>query len=101
MEFAMQHAAGQCEVTLSGRFLFSDNQTFKEIITMAEAGEIESISVNLAGVTFMDSAALGMLLLLRDRTDARGIRLVLRQPAGQVCKVFEVSRFHQLFEIEE
>lgn len=54
-----------------------------------------------AGVSFMDSAALGMLLLLRDWAVRKGAAVTLAHPQGQVKKLFAVSRFNDLFRIEE
>lgn len=55
--------------------------------------------VNLQGTTYMDSSALGMLLLLRDHAggDEADIRLLNCSP--DVRKILSVSNFEQLFVI--
>ena len=55
--------------------------------------------VDLNGATYLDSSALGMLLLLRDHagSDKADIRLINCNP--DVRKVLSVSNFEQLFAI--
>lgn len=101
MHFTIHRSSGQCDVSLDGQFIFSDNAQFKEILQLPEAEDIQSITLHFESVTFVDSAALGMLLLLRDRANNHGVTLTLHGPGGQVKKVFDLSRFNQLFTIIE
>ncbi len=56
--------------------------------------------VDLGGATYLDSSALGMLLLLRDHAggDAAQIRLI--NCNADVRKVLSISNFQQLFVID-
>ncbi|MDX2073653.1 MAG: STAS domain-containing protein [Alphaproteobacteria bacterium] len=85
---------------LSGEFVFSDHNKFKPILDAGQDEAIKSVRIDLANVGFIDSAGLGMLLLLRDACDKHGKRLTLVGPTGQVKKVFDVSKFQHLFTIE-
>ena len=86
---------------MTGRFTFSDNQKFKSILDMARGSDqpVHTIDIDLGRVEFIDSAALGMLLLLKDECATRNISLTLLNPRGQVEKIFELSRFHTIFNI--
>jgi len=54
------------------------------------------VVVDFTSTTYIDSAALGMLLLLRDRVgDARQIRLA--NCKGQPDQVLRIANFHKLF----
>lgn len=86
---------------LSGEFIFYDHPKFKAILASAESNEYKNIILDFSATTFIDSAALGMLLLLRDLCDRHQKKLTLRHPVGQVQKVFKVAKFNLLFTIEE
>ena len=47
----------------------------------------------------MDSAALGMLLIVNEEADKAGGAVVLQNPVGQVKKMFDVSKFNSIFTI--
>ena len=97
MEYSICDSNGQCTVNLNGSFTFSDNQSFRHIVTALDKKDIQYMELNFSGVDFVDSAALGMLLLLRDHASKRNIKVVLANPVGQVKKMFDLSHFHNLF----
>ena len=101
MEYNKQIENGNCEVSISGKFTFSDHQEFKSIFAILSDKDIKSIHLDFENVEFIDSAALGILLLARDESEKTGTTLVLQKPTGQVKKMFEVSRFYDLFQIED
>lgn len=49
------------------------------------------VVLDIAGVDFMDSSALRVLIEAHDRAGAAGRRLVLRSPSAAVRRLFEVS----------
>ncbi|MER2102541.1 MAG: STAS domain-containing protein, partial [Pseudomonas atacamensis] len=59
----------------------------------------ESIVVDLKEATYLDSSALGMLLLLRDHAggDESDIRVV--NSSSDVKKILAISNFDKLFDI--
>lgn len=100
MQHTMTTQDERVHITLSGSFAFGDNQAFRDMLKQIEAQRVGLVSVDLSGVDFIDSAALGMLLLLRDTLESRGIGLELHQPVGQVKKMFDLSQFDTLFTIK-
>ena len=68
---------------------------------MANAGESEAINVdlNFSEVDFIDSSALGMLLFLNDNFTKKGGKVTLSGAQGQVLRIFELSKFTEIFEI--
>ena len=61
--------------------------------------EPKEFTVDMRDATYLDSSALGMLLLLRDHAggDAAEVRIVNCNP--DVRKILTISNFEQLFEI--
>ncbi|WP_339845172.1 STAS domain-containing protein [uncultured Halopseudomonas sp.] len=86
-------------IKVSGRFDFSAHQDFREAY---ERGGLapERFVVDLHDTDYIDSSALGMLLLLRDHAggDAAEIRII--HCNQNVRKVLSISNFEQLFSIE-
>jgi anti-anti-sigma factor len=97
MEYHKHLASGAIKFELSGTFTFADNKSFKTILDHAEDTSIHQIELDFSAVTFIDSAALGMLLLLRDRCQQTHKPIILSRTHGQVDKVMRISRFDQLF----
>ena len=55
--------------------------------------------IDLAGVDYLDSSALGMLLLLRDRAAAASKAVSLENCRGNVRQVLDIANFGKLFKI--
>ncbi|MFA6902119.1 MAG: STAS domain-containing protein [Gallionellaceae bacterium] len=88
-------------IMMSGRFDFNVQRDFKDAydpqLSNAAVGAIE---VNLAGVDYLDSSALGMLLMLRERANSAGKSLKLCKPTSGVAQILEIANFSKLFTIE-
>jgi HptB-dependent secretion and biofilm anti anti-sigma factor len=85
---------------LSGRFDFSAHRDFKDAyMTLMQNHSVLVIDVNLSAVDYMDSSALGMLLMLRDRTQAANKEVTLSQPSKVVSQILDVANFSKLFNI--
>jgi anti-anti-sigma factor len=87
-------------VSISGDLTFIDHAAFKTMATRLLAKQGKPIVIDLARLEFIDSAGLGMLLIVRDETDKAGRSLVLRGPCGQVKRMFDVTKFDTLFTVE-
>jgi anti-anti-sigma factor len=99
MKYRLNAASNSFEAVLSEKITFSDLEGFREIIRkMQEASASENV-MDLSGVEFIDSAGLGMLLLAKDEVGKFSSRLVLKQPQGQVKRMFDVAQFDKMFEI--
>lgn len=90
--------ARSATIAISGRFDFSLHKEFREAYRH-HAGVTEYI-INLAGAEYMDSSALGMLLLLREHAQAHKGRVVIRSPGPGIRKVLAIANFDKLFPIE-
>ena len=99
MEYNIETTDRAMNVTMQGQFTFTDNKRFRHIITKARK-ETLPITLNLSQLSFIDSAALGMLLLLRDECQQRHIPISIHEAQGQVEKIFYITKFDQLFIME-
>ena|SRR5438105_15201818 len=91
---------GRAVISLQGRFDVSAHREFRSscdhLLTSTEVNELE---LNLGGVEFLDSSALGMLLLLKDRADDAGKGVTLSHCYGIVGEVLGIANFAQLFKL--
>lgn len=86
-------------IHIQGRFDFSTHQAFRDAYQSVNVTPRRYV-VDLKDATYLDSSALGMLLLLRDHAggDDADIRLV--NCNADVRKILSISNFEQLFKIE-
>lgn len=87
-------------LTLAGRFDFSIHRDFRRNYEdILSTPGVRELDVDLAKVDYIDSSALGMLLLLREKAGNQRIQLKLANAQGSVRQVLEVANFGRLFEI--
>jgi anti-anti-sigma factor len=89
-----QDPSGRTTITIKGRFNFACYEEFHRVV-----GETvpPSYVVDLRSVDYIDSAALGMLLLLRERVKEERARVTLLTGAGQPAEVLRLANFGNLF----
>ena len=88
-------------LALSGRFDFSAHRDFRGAYNNAlQNAAIQEIVIDFAKADYMDSSALGMLLLLRQGAEEAKKTVVLRGAVGSVRKVLEIANFEKLFKVE-
>lgn len=87
-------------VRIEGRFDFAAHRDFREAVKAALASaQAKEIHIDLAATDYLDSSALGMLLLSLENAKAAGKALALVRPTGAVKQVLEIANFQRLFEI--
>jgi anti-anti-sigma factor len=98
MNIATSINSNQARIRLAGRFDFNSHRHFKQAcegaLTEPAVGEVV---VDMASVDYLDSSALGMLLILRDRGTAANKRIVIENCAGAVSDVLRIANFQKLF----
>ncbi len=87
------------KIHLQGRFDFASHHGFREACNKAFEHLSKEIHVDMSNVVYLDSAALGMLLMLRDKCAVSARQLALLQPSIDVYKILSVANFSQLFDV--
>lgn len=85
-------------VVVSGNFDFSVHREFRDTYRY-QTGTGHLYRIDLGQAQYMDSSALGMLLLLRDHAQSHGGRVVIEHAPPQIRRILEVARFDKLFEL--
>ena len=101
MQARIEIAEGRATIGLNGRFDFSAHRAFREAYAAAlEAALVRELEVDLAEVDYLDSSALGMLLMLREKAQAANKTVSLRNCRGAVRQVLDIANFAKLFTIK-
>ena len=90
--------SSQLTIQISGRFDFNLHRQFREAYKEAD-GQTSEIVVDLDGTEYMDSSALGMLLVLRDRSGGDGANISIVNCSDEIKKIFSISNMDQMFKI--
>ena len=95
----MSSNGSELTISIQGRFDFSAHQDFRSAYESLDAAP-NTYLVDMNETTYLDSSALGMLLLLRDHAggDSANIKIVNCSP--DVKKILTISNFEQLFTIQ-
>lgn len=100
MEIKTVSLGENVQLLFSGRFDFNDHRvlksTYDPILAMSAVKRIE---IDMAAVEYLDSSALGMLMLFRERAQAVGKTVVLSRPNATVAQILDIANFNKLFTI--
>ncbi|MNN49505.1 STAS domain protein [compost metagenome] len=88
----------ELSIVIEGRFDFGAHQDFRNAYERVEITPKRYV-VDLKGATYLDSSALGMLLLLRDHAGGDQAKISLIHCNADVRKILSISNFQQLFDI--
>lgn len=78
-------------LVLSGEFDLASRPLLDEALTRAGHERIETLVLDLSGVSFMDSTGLHALLVAKDLCAQRDCELVFVRGSAQVQRLFELS----------
>jgi len=100
MQTSVKQESGTATILLVGRFDFNTHRDFRAAYEplLADAA-CQAVNVDFSGVDYLDSSALGMLLMLRDKMGGCGKDVVLSGVQGNVRQVLEIANFSKLFRI--
>jgi len=91
---------GTAVIKLNGRFDFNTHRDFRSAYEPLIADPvIKSVTVDFSGVDYLDSSALGMLLMLRDKMGGANKDVALSGVRGNVKQVLDIANFGKLFQI--
>lgn len=100
MQATVTQEGNKSVIKLTGRFDFNTHKEFRgvsdPVVTDPNVREIE---IDFHDVDYLDSSALGMLLMLRDKASGSGKGISLCGVKGSVKQVLEIANFSKLFKI--
>jgi len=88
-------------LSITGRFDYKITKEFRDSYTRAARHKGVTYYINLNNASYIDSSALGILLLLRECAKHNDGRVIIEQPSEQVSQVLKVANFERLFTINQ
>ncbi len=85
-------------ITIQGRFDFNVHREFRQ--AYEQQGKGTAFVLDLQETAYMDSSALGMLLLLREHAGGDTSQITMRHCSAELNMILNTANFHQLFTIE-
>jgi anti-anti-sigma factor len=91
---------GKASLRLKGRFQFDSHREFRSAYDQyINDAAVRVVVVDFSGVEYLDSSALGMLLLLREKLANVRKEAEIVGAKGAVKQVFDIANFVRLFRI--
>ena len=92
--------ADKATLRLKGRFQFDSHREFRSAYEPLIANPaVRVVVLDFSAGDYLDSSALGMLLLLREKLGHVGKEVELTGTHGMVKQVLEIANFARLFRI--
>ena len=100
MEIRVFKSNETCTIAINGRFTFEDHREFRKAYNdCLEIKGVKKVAIDFLRAEYLDSSALGMLLMLRERAKSMNVDVSLVNAKGSVYQVLEIANFHKLFSI--
>ncbi len=83
-------------INISGHFDFSTHKAFRANLDSIDK-QVKHVRVDMRTTDYLDSSALGMLLLLKSKMNDQKDAVTLVNAKPEVKKILEIANFGQLF----
>jgi anti-anti-sigma factor len=87
-------------IYLNGRFVFDSHKDFRMVSDQAlERSGTRVIQLDMGQVDYLDSSALGMLLMLKEKADNTSRTIQIKNLKGMARQIIEIANFHRVFTV--
>ncbi|MBF0621710.1 MAG: STAS domain-containing protein [Magnetococcales bacterium] len=101
-EISVSHNENETTISIKGRFNFEMHSQFRTAYQQTGDGGTDKSRkyvIDLGGTEYIDSSALGMLLLLREEAGANEANIEVTNARPEIRKILETANFQRLFKI--
>lgn len=99
MEYSLMEKTDTLEFVIKGSFSFKDEKNFFPIVRKIHETDVKKIVFDLAECIFIDSAALGMLIVAGKEASLQKAKLVIKNPNKKIKELLFITKLNELFEI--
>ncbi len=99
MKYALSQSSAGLNVKVGDSITFDDHAKMKALISEIEKGGSDHVELNLKELRAIDSAGIGLLLLLNDRMKSVGGTLILTNIPPVPGKILDVAKIGEVIEI--
>lgn len=89
---------GSVLIKITGRFDFNAHHDFRNVYRNEKSSA--AYTIDMSGTEYIDSSALGMLLLLREHAGNESANITITGCNDDIKKIFAISNFEKLFTIK-
>lgn len=101
MEYSKKLNKKSCDIRMSGRFTRKDLEKINDLLAYIQDNSIKNLRIVMQDLEFIDSSAIGQLLMIKEAVDKNKGDTTLSGASGHVKEMMAVSNFDQIFTIEE
>ncbi|MEJ2214167.1 MAG: STAS domain-containing protein [Gammaproteobacteria bacterium] len=88
------------KIKIDGRFGYELHQDFTSCYKHLPQAAAKKLIIDLSRASYIDSAALGMLLVLRERVGGDRSDITLTGANREIEKVLDITNFEKLFKVK-
>ena len=96
---SLSRSNNELVINVEGRFDFNAHIDFRSAYEDIDV-QPQNFSVDMSRATYLDSSALGMLLLLRDYAGGDAAEIKINNCNEDVKKILQVANFTRLFVVD-
>lgn len=100
MDFQARTTPDAIEASLSGRLEFTDHDRLRDIVALLDNTTVRRFVLDVSALDFIDSAGLGMLLILQEEAEQKSVKLVVRGPRNDVKRSMELAKINEIITVE-
>ena len=100
MNIRFDESGAEIIVFLSEKLTFKDHQEFNKGLEDVK-GKNKAVCYDLRELSMIDSAGIGMLFLAQKLIEAEGNKISIRNPNGQVKRIFDITSLDKQISIVE
>ena len=100
MDIRIENRGNEAVIHLAGQFDMTTHAAFNRAYApLLDKGSVRSLFLNFSAVEYIDSTALGMLLLLKRKAEKTNTSISLSGCQNHVKQVLSIANFHKKFKI--
>ncbi len=87
-------------ISISGRFDFAVQNEFRDSYYSTGPDDGVRFVIDMANASYMDSSALGMLLMMREHLGGNNASITLSNCMAEIRNILTVANFQSLFKVD-
>jgi anti-anti-sigma factor len=100
MKYQLTIEADGVRISLQETLGFKDHQEFRRLLSEVVERKPSRVKVDLSALSMVDSAGLGLLVILNERIKQGGGAVTLTRPNEDVKRLLAIVEFDKLFAIQ-
>ncbi len=99
MQISEQQDNSSVTLVLEGRFDFGARKTFKETVERLQQEGCTHIILNMEAISFVDSSALGLLVIAHQNLKIKQAQLTIVNPQPYVRQVLDLANVPKMIQV--